>query len=342
MKGRHRIIVQNKRIRYDFEIKRNITVIRGDSATGKTALVDMIREHFENGSASGVELNCDKECTVLNGRTWAGQLSIMRDCIVFIDEGNDFVMSDDFAAVIQKTDNYYVIITREGIPSLPYSVDEVYGIRDSGKYGTLKRTYNEFFHLYQTADFHYPVRPENVITEDSNSGFQFFHNICEKSGRICISAQGKSNIFAEIVNHLDRRILVIADGAAFGSEMEKMVQLMKRYPDIALYLPESFEWIILKSGVIADSEMDEKLKHPEDFIESKDFFSWERYFTAQVIKSTQDGYLKYSKKQLNSVYMQEKISDKILAVMKGIDLTVPLFQEKTFYGPENEKSGNFK
>ena len=41
MKRKHRVIVQNKRIRYDFEIRRNITVIRGDSATGKTALVDM-------------------------------------------------------------------------------------------------------------------------------------------------------------------------------------------------------------------------------------------------------------------------------------------------------------
>lgn len=215
MKGMHRIIVQNKRVRYDFEIKRNITIIRGDSATGKTTLIDMIREHFENGSASGVELTCDKECTVVDGRTWAGQLSMMKECIVFIDEGNDFVMSDDFAAVIQNTDNYYVIVTREGIPSLPYSVDEIYGIRNSGKYGTLKQTYNEFYHLYQTADFHYPIKPKKVITEDSNSGFQFFRNICAKGGRKCISTQGKSNI--------------------------------------ALYLPESFEWIILKSGVIEDS-----------------------------------------------------------------------------------------
>lgn len=283
MKGMHRIIVQNKRVRYDFEIKRNITIIRGDSATGKTTLIDMIREHFENGSASGVELTCDKECTVVDGRTWAGQLSMMKECIVFIDEGNDFVMSDDFAAVIQNTDNYYVIVTREGIPSLPYSVDEIYGIRNSGKYGTLKQTYNEFYHLYQTADFHYPIKPKKVITEDSNSGFQFFRNICAKGGRKCISTQGKSNI--------------------------------------ALYLPESFEWIILKSGVIEDSKIIEKLKHPENYIESKKFFSWERYFTAQVIQCTQDSYLKYSKKQLNPVYLQEKISDKILAVMQGINLT---------------------
>lgn len=93
------------RIRYDFEIKRNITAIRGDSATGKTALVDMIREYYENGNASAIELICDKECTALEGRTWAGQFSMMRECIVFIDEGNDFVMSKEFADTIQNTDN---------------------------------------------------------------------------------------------------------------------------------------------------------------------------------------------------------------------------------------------
>lgn len=179
MRGKHRIVVQNKRIRYDFEVKRNLTVIRGDSATGKTTLVDMIREYYENESASGVELSCDKQCTVLEGRTWMAQLSMMQDSIVFIDEGNTFVMSDEFANTIQNTDNYYVIVTREGIPSLPYSVDEIYGIRDSGKYGTLKRTYNEFYHLYGVAENHHTVKPEKVITEDSNSGYEFFQNVCK-------------------------------------------------------------------------------------------------------------------------------------------------------------------
>lgn len=322
MRGTHRIIVQNKRIRYDFEVKRNITVIRGDSATGKTALVDMIREHFENGDASAVELICDKECTVLEGRTWAGQLSMMKDCIVFIDEGNEFVMSDAFAAAIRETDNYYVIVTREGVPALPYSVDEIYGIRDSGKYGTLKRTYNEFYHLYQRSDSHQVVKPRKIITEDSNSGFQFFQGICERDGQItCISASGKSNIFAAVVKHPDERILVIADGAAFGSEMEKLVQLIKTDSDVALYLPESFEWLILKSGLIEEGSIADILEHPEDYIESKDYFSWERYFTALLIQNTQGSHMKYAKRQLNHVYLQEKVSDKILSVMKGVDLT---------------------
>ena len=85
----------------------------------------------------------------MEGRTWSAQLSMMQDSIVFIDEGNSFVMSDAFSDAIQNTDNYYVIVTREGIPSLSYSVDEIHGIRNSGKYGTLKRTYNEFYRLYQ-------------------------------------------------------------------------------------------------------------------------------------------------------------------------------------------------
>ena len=54
MKGKYRIIVENKKIRYDFEIKRNITIIKGDSATGKTTLADMIAEYEENGADSGI------------------------------------------------------------------------------------------------------------------------------------------------------------------------------------------------------------------------------------------------------------------------------------------------
>lgn len=316
MKGTHRIVVQNKRIRYDFEIKRNITVIRGNSATGKTALVDMIREHFENGNASGVELNCDKECTVLEGRTWLGQLAQMKDSIVFIDEGNAFIMSDDFSTAIQNTDNYYVIVTREGIPSLPYSVEEIYGIRSSGKYGTLKRTYNEFYHLYQLSDLNRMVKPEMMITEDSNSGYQFFKGICEKEQKVtCISANGKSNIFSVVTEWKESNVLIIADGAAFGSEMEKIISLIKDYPNITLYLPESFEWLILKSGILEISGLDKILEYPGDEIESQEYFSWERYFTEQLIQWTKDSYLKYSKRSLNPVYLQEKISDKIIAVL---------------------------
>lgn len=253
MKGRHRVVVSTKRLKYDFELRRNLTIIRGDSATGKTTLVEMIREFVNNPSGTPVELLCDKMCYVLEGALWKEQLKGISDSIVFIDEGNEFIKTVEFAEEIQKTDNYYVIITREALPSLPYSVEEIYGIRTSGKYGTLKQSYHEFYRLYGADTYENNVKPEIVITEDSNSGYQFFNQICKDKQLDCESMNGKSNVFHYLNVHKNEKILVIADGAAFGSEIDRVIQLTNERENIALYLPESFEWLILSTGVLKNN-----------------------------------------------------------------------------------------
>ena len=238
MKGKHRIIVSTKRLKYDFEIRRNLTVIRGDSATGKTTLVDMIREYVNNPSGTPVELACDKKCYVLEGSLWKEQLSAMQDSIVFIDEGNEFIKTVEFADTIQKTDNYYVIVSRESLPSLPYSVEEIYGICTSGKYGTLKPCYHEFYRIYGAQTLEKDIKPEVVITEDSNSGYQFFNSVCRQQQLKCETMNGKSNVFHYLNMHKNERILVIADGAAFGSEIDRVMQLIGGKDQVVLYLPE--------------------------------------------------------------------------------------------------------
>lgn len=42
MTGKYDIEIYNKRVHYHLTVKRNITVIQGDSATGKTELLRMI------------------------------------------------------------------------------------------------------------------------------------------------------------------------------------------------------------------------------------------------------------------------------------------------------------
>mgnify|MGYP000975839891 CR=1 FL=1 len=66
MKGKHQIVVQNKRIHFSFSVKRNITLIKGDSATGKTTLFSMIEEYDRLGNDSGIQVQCDKRCTSLS------------------------------------------------------------------------------------------------------------------------------------------------------------------------------------------------------------------------------------------------------------------------------------
>ena len=40
MKGSHRVIIEAKRVKYDFTLTRNITILTGDSASGKTVVMD--------------------------------------------------------------------------------------------------------------------------------------------------------------------------------------------------------------------------------------------------------------------------------------------------------------
>ena len=320
MKGKHRVIVSTKRLKYDFELRRNLTIVRGDSATGKTTLVDMIRDYVNNPSGTPVELVCDKKCQVLEGALWKEQLSGIADSIVFIDEGNEFIKTLEFASEIQKTDNYYLIITREALPSLPYSVEEIYGIRTSGKYGTLKQSYHEFYKLYGIDIYENDVKPEIVITEDSNSGYQFFEQVCKENQLKCESMNGKSNVFHYLNMHGNEKVLVIADGAAFGSEIDRVLQLIKGKKNIVLYLPESFEWLVLASGVLKNNFVDKVLEEPSEYVASEDYFSWERFFTAILVEETKDTYLAYAKKKLNQTYLGEMVRKQILEGMGKVTL----------------------
>lgn len=320
MKGKHRVVVSTKHLKYDFELKRNLTIIRGDSATGKTTLVDMVREYVNNPSGTPVELVCDKKCYVLEGALWKGQLSEISDSIIFIDEGNEFIRTVEFAETIQKTDNYYVIASRESLSTLPYSIEEIYGIRTSGKYGTLKQKYHEFYHIYGIDSYQNEITPEMVITEDSNSGYQFFEQICQENQLKCESMNGKSNIFHYLNIHKNEKILVIADGAAFGSEIDRVLRLIAGRKNMALYLPESFEWLILSSGILKNNSVTEILSTPYDYAESEKYFSWERFFTAVLIDETKDTYLAYIKKKLNPAYLSDTAKAAILSAMEKIQL----------------------
>lgn len=57
MKGRIEIRVSNNRAKFHFTLERNITIVRGDSGTGKTTLYEMIAEHMRLGEASGVQVS---------------------------------------------------------------------------------------------------------------------------------------------------------------------------------------------------------------------------------------------------------------------------------------------
>ena len=107
MKGAHRVIVETKKIKYDFVVKRNITILTGDSGSGKTVLIDYIRDYRRYGADSGVFVSCDCDCRTLDNEDWERQLEEITGSIVFIDEGNRFLPTQRFAELVQQSDNYF-------------------------------------------------------------------------------------------------------------------------------------------------------------------------------------------------------------------------------------------
>ncbi|MCR4566975.1 MAG: translation initiation factor 2 [Pseudobutyrivibrio sp.] len=312
MVGKYDIEIYNNRVHYFLTVKRNITIVKGNSATGKTELIRLIAELEANGSSSGITLKCEKKCTVLTNIDWELRLSSLSQAIVFIDETAAFIRSKRFAELVKGSDNYFVIVTRDDLSQLPYSVEEIYGLRnssDSSKYKTYKKIYNEMFKMYNLNTYNL-VNRDIVITEDSNSGFQFFSGVFPK----CESAKGKSNIYEAIRNNSNQSVLAIVDGAAFGSEIGKIMgYLSVNDINCVIYAPESFEYLILKSGIIDVPA--EVLENTYQYADSKSYISWENYYTDYLIQISRNTIFKYSKTKLNENFLADKIKEKIKQVM---------------------------
>ncbi len=316
MKNKHHIIVETERLKYEFDIKRNITVIQGDSATGKTTLIDLLGTFSRYGKESGIVLQSDVPCVVFGADPsfWKVFIENYQESIIFIDEDYPFIFSKEFAETIRNTSNYYVLITRQPLYNLPYSVQEIYGIRTTGKYHYPEKIYHEFYNIYKENDMT-ASRDILVLVEDSKSGYQFFSKVSKEG--ICKSVTGNSNFVSEIeLADKEKQTIVIADGAAFGAYIAKVMAIAKRRGDVMTYFPESFEWLILKSGLIDVKDLDKILEEPEKYIDSKEFFSWERFFTELRVSATRGNNItKYEKSRLKPFYVEGKNKEAILSVV---------------------------
>lgn len=131
------IDLSTSRVSYKFEINSKFSIIRGDSATGKTTLCDLVQS--ANRLNSGVINKSDAKLMVLNGDISLFNTEKLRGYVVFIDDAAPVLRMFDYEKWMQQCDCYFVIISRSlKIGSLPVSEDSVYTMRADGKYHTLQ------------------------------------------------------------------------------------------------------------------------------------------------------------------------------------------------------------
>lgn len=298
MKGDVKIVVSTKRLRYELNLHRNITIIQGDSATGKTTLIQILSDYLSGKTGPGTEVVCDRKCVVLSGDTESVTLRLrsLSDAVVFVDEQEHFLYSKIFAEAVLDSNCYFVFITRDGLHMLPYSVNEIYYLKNSGYYQNTRQVYNSMHQVYPENAMDKRIRMSFVLTEDSNAGYEMFKTICQSENIKCDSAGGKSNVAKYILSHKEDGIFAIVDGAAFGADMGSVMRALKVSRKSHIWTPESFEYLILQSGIIQSEGLKDIMENPGNFIESEKHSSWERYFTRLLEDVTKNTIYKYSKK----------------------------------------------
>ncbi len=283
MVAEHSVMVQSGRgIQYKFTIHRKYTIIRGDSATGKTTLIRMIEDASIRNTA---DIACDVPCVVLPYVNWELNIDAFSESIVFIDEDHPALANGKkLAEKMFVSDNCFVIISRDKMPWIPYSYKEIYEIKSSGKFHRLERIYEDMDKFQKAEDY---------VTEDEAAGLEFYRWCL---GDAVKTSHGNSNLS----KYAKKGVLLIGDGAAIGPYMYDLM-----LKNTQLFLPECFEWLLLHSPIFeGDKEVQKQLQEPQKHISTK-YQSWEEYFTQYLIEISHGKDYQYSKKKINACYIEE-------------------------------------
>lgn len=163
--------------------------------------------------------------------------------------------------------------------------------------------------LYDSVSYGSVYNFTNIITEDSNSGYQFFSSVYGQDN--VSSARGNSN-FLKCLHTIESGFpLLIADGAAFGFYIEDIMPYVKG-GTVSLIILESFEYAILKSGIFNSQLRGIDIEQP--VVDAVLFFTWERYYTDLLESITKDKIYSYSKSSLNKTYCTPSNVESILSV----------------------------
>lgn len=305
----HTLEIKGKRINYLLEIQDRITIIRGDSATGKTTMAKIISQQLR-GINNGFTINTDfnlKEVVIDN----IEYPDLDHNNLYLLDEGS-LETSNEFANFVNKSRSHFIIISRDRMPNIIYSFESIYEFYNDNGVTKLKRRYRELNDRYINKS-----KLNKLITEDSNSGYQFYN----KFKNINVISSKSNSKLSKMIEYEDD-IIVVFDSIAIGPYIENIYSI-SRNKNIYFLFPKSFEWLLLNSGIFRNSDIEDS----KNYIGAI-YITDEEYYTRLLIEVSSrfnNGYIKYKKHKLSDWYLEDdrfnKVIDKLNELFK-LDLNI--------------------
>lgn len=279
------IKIRRGRVTYEFNLKRSVSVIKGDSGSGKTLLSKCIADYESYGPSSGVVIECQKRvvCITKDPLDYNSQAHLYGDCIVIIDENVHFTGSKKVLfETLRKAGAWVVLISRkESVKKyVECAVDSVYVIEQQGSVR----------HLVPALELRPNKKlPDILYVEDTGSGCTFFSKICKEVH----SLGGIGNFHGYSLAELSGNTFAI-DLAILGLVMWDFMPL---YSDglFDVINMDSFESMMLNSPVF-DAVKGIKEIRSGNNANAKEYYSWERYYTEALTHIMNDLHmLRYGK-----------------------------------------------
>lgn len=207
------------RLRFEITVKSKVTILRGDSATGKTLFFECITNPDDSTTRSDVVLY--KHDPAEDPVEYLKRRKLVR--YVFIDENSANKMDRlELLEPILTAGYYMIIATRAPLRNLTYAITDVYELYTENNTVKLRSYYKEYDKL--------PIAKQYAC-EDIKSGYQYWRS------RLDITPMSGNRSW---LNYVKGHCLIV-DGAAFGNQIEDVLQYSPK-----LYAPLSFEYLLLQ------------------------------------------------------------------------------------------------
>lgn len=282
---------------YDLKFDRRISVIKGNSASGKTTLVTAIQSIRDTDEGS---IESTLPIILGNNDRWETDLLTCSNCIIIYDEFKAFSTAkfNSMTQLLPQKNIYLLLITRvdslvefeennynkrkKAIGGFSYSVNSIYKF----SFNISTRTYiNEPYYDYPVDN---KSQPDIILVEDSTAGFAFFKRLF-KNTKVVAATNGKSSICDDLLelSKVYNNILVLVDLAAFGCHMYDFNDNFKKSSFIVRFVDkyECFEYFLLTTNLVNHiDEVQKVLASPDEY--ANDANSWENYFEELLQKVT--------------------------------------------------------
>lgn len=224
---------------FQLNLNKQVTVIIGDTASGKTTLVREIlggEKYTTNASSINVIL----EESMLQ--------HYLPNSLFILDESVTSQKYKEHISLITKCnreDLYFVLLSRSGLCNIPLSIESIYkfvevqGITKNIPYvNELRFNLGKF---------------DELLVEDSGTGYEFF----KKCFNRCKPLYGNGNV----LKNLSEDKLTIFDSLGFGGYLPGLIDACRLNPKLLYAYYGSFEEFLLKT--LFNKESNIKLINPE-------------------------------------------------------------------------------